>query len=388
MAAYQGTTYTYRTERRDIEAIFAEVAAHEELVLILESIPGIALILNRNRQVVFTNSRLVEQLQLTSVKEALVQRPGELMHCLHAHDGVGCGEGEACRYCGAVQAVLECQRTNTQVTREVQLTVRNITHKESLDLSVTATPLKIGNNELVTVYFTDISSFKRKQYLEMIFIHDILNMICCSKTLADTIKMQKDSKATLDSVEVLREQLNLTAEEIRGHQILLNAENGVLQTNLSVVPLCYAIQSTLKSARIIAEAGQVKIDYAPSEEDVTIVSDIALLKRVLLNGLKNAIEAAKAGETVRISYKQHDSDKIVIMVNNDAVMSDETRERVFSRSYSTKGKERGLGTYSMRLLTEEYLGGQVSFKSSEENGTTFFITIPVVKRSDAGVQIH
>lgn len=39
--------------------------------------------------------------------------------------------------------------------------------------------------------------------------------------------------------------------------------------------------------------------------------------------------------------------------------------RIFQRSFSTKGaKGRGLGTYSMKLFGETYLGGQVSFRSS------------------------
>ena len=35
--------------------------------------------------------------------------------------------------------------------------------------------------------------------------------------------------------------------------------------------------------------------------------------------------------------------------------------QIFKRSFSTKGAARGLGTYSMRLLSERYLKGVVSF---------------------------
>jgi signal transduction histidine kinase len=44
---------------------------------------------------------------------------------------------------------------------------------------------------------------------------------------------------------------------------------------------------------------------------------------------------------------------------------------VFQRSFSTKGTGRGLGTYSIKLLTERYLGGRVWFESAEGHGTTF-----------------
>jgi sensor histidine kinase regulating citrate/malate metabolism len=50
--------------------------------------------------------------------------------------------------------------------------------------------------------------------------------------------------------------------------------------------------------------------------------------------------------------------------------------QIFQRSFSTKGTGRGIGTYSVKLLTEKYLQGEVSFISTKEFGTTFYITIP------------
>ena len=37
----------------------------------------------------------------------------------------------------------------------------------------------------------------------------------------------------------------------------------------------------------------------------------------------------------------------------------------------------GYGTYSMKLLSERYLGGSVSFESSEDTGTVFRARYPV-----------
>jgi len=54
----------------------------------------------------------------------------------------------------------------------------------------------------------------------------------------------------------------------------------------------------------------------------------------------------------------------------------ETQLQVFNRSFSTKGKNRGLGTYGAKLLTERYMGGKISFASHEGEGTTFFLWLP------------
>jgi signal transduction histidine kinase len=60
-------------------------------------------------------------------------------------------------------------------------------------------------------------------------------------------------------------------------------------------------------------------------------------------------------------------------VHNPGVMPREVQLQVFHRSFSTKGVGRGLGTYSIKLLTERYLKGTASFKSSPEEGTVFTV---------------
>ncbi len=48
---------------------------------------------------------------------------------------------------------------------------------------------------------------------------------------------------------------------------------------------------------------------------------------------------------------------------------------MFNRTFSTKGEGRGIGTYSIKLLTENYLKGTVSFVSNESKGTVFSIKV-------------
>jgi signal transduction histidine kinase len=50
--------------------------------------------------------------------------------------------------------------------------------------------------------------------------------------------------------------------------------------------------------------------------------------------------------------------------------------QVFNRSFSTKGPGRGLGTYSVKLLSEQYLGAEVDFTSESGHGTRFVVSLP------------
>jgi sensor histidine kinase regulating citrate/malate metabolism len=57
-------------------------------------------------------------------------------------------------------------------------------------------------------------------------------------------------------------------------------------------------------------------------------------------------------------------------------MPSEVQLQVFQRSFSTKGAGRGLGTYSMKLISERYLQGCVSFVSTAPDGTVFSADYP------------
>jgi signal transduction histidine kinase len=63
---------------------------------------------------------------------------------------------------------------------------------------------------------------------------------------------------------------------------------------------------------------------------------------------------------------------------NHAFIPPEIQGHVFQRSFSTKAERgRGLGTYSMKLLGEGYLGGKVRFVSEVDSGTTFSLELPL-----------
>ena len=110
-------------------------------------------------------------------------------------------------------------------------------------------------------------------------------------------------------------------------------------------------------------------------EPCLMVSDPLLLRRVIGNMVMNALEASQPGQTVVLRGYSRDG-RLRIMVTNQGEMADEIRLQIFNRSFSTKvSNGRGLGTYSMKLFGERYLGGCVGF-SSADGMTTFYIDLP------------
>lgn len=92
--------------------------------------------------------------------------------------------------------------------------------------------------------------------------------------------------------------------------------------------------------------------------------------------VKNAVEASQAGQPVTVGCRQHDG-RVEFWVHNHGVIPPQVQLQIFRRSFTTKDPGRGLGTYSMKLLTERYLKGAVSFTSSPADGTTFVASCPL-----------
>jgi len=100
-----------------------------------------------------------------------------------------------------------------------------------------------------------------------------------------------------------------------------------------------------------------------------------LLANLFSNLIKNAIEASPENETVTISIFKKDMHEIII--HNKGIIPEQVRDNFFER-YSTYGKRdgTGIGTYSASLISKT-LKGDISFKTSYENGTYLIVRLPV-----------
>ena len=92
----------------------------------------------------------------------------------------------------------------------------------------------------------------------------------------------------------------------------------------------------------------------PASESFTFNTDERLLMRILVNMTKNALEAVTRGQRVTMFCKL-DDDGAIFSVHNPGIMSHSVQSQLFQRSFSTRGSNRGLGTYSIKLFAEKYL---------------------------------
>ncbi len=341
---------------------------------IIDSVHSYVFVLNENRQIVFANTSSLELLNTGYKLNIYGLRVGEAINCIHSSElEAGCGTSEFCRNCGAVKAILTSLSGEEDV-QECRITTKEGT--EALDLRVWTKPLEINSQKFSVFTFEDISNEKRKLALERIFFHDVLNTLSALTSLAGLLE-----EATPEEKEEYNKQtkslLNILAEEIKAHRDLSQAERNDLNINLGSCS-SYLIVNKLTSLYTgRAEGKQIKISTEHPPEGIAFESDEVLVSRVLGNMIKNAIEACSAGDTITISSKKL-PEMVRFRVNNPSYIPIPVQQQIFQRSFSTKGSGRGLGTYSMKLLTERYLKGKIYFSSDKNTGTDFFLELPAV----------
>lgn len=340
---------------------------------LLEEIPNTILIVNRNRQIIYLNKMFPGPDSKNSGEGLLGMRPGECLLCVHAFEGrYGCGSTEFCKVCGFATAITKSEK-GEKASGECNLT---LDHGETVTFKVMTYPFEFEGERFVFAYIQDISDFKTRQMLEHIFIHDITNSITTLTGLDELF----DEISVREARSIVHDLSVRLSDEIHSYRLITEAESHMLSVMASHVEIDKLIKSVITSMLSIRSFRERKIRYKKS--GLVIKTDETLLRRVLINTIKNALEAGNGDDEVTIFSGEGDKPgHISINVRSYPLIPRDVQLQLFQRAFSTKGHGRGWGTYSIRLLAEKYLRGKVNFISDPEHRTIFTISIPSL---DAG----
>lgn len=340
---------------------------------VLEAVDSYAVVLNPQRQILAANPALLDALsgEVPGVCQGL--RLGEALGCIRATEGPnGCGTSEACRQCGAVLSILATQDTGQASTGECLISLKRGGRLVAREFMARSFPLVVAGHRLTLLTLQDISSQKRRETLERIFIHDLRDSLQGMRGWTELLQSAGTS-ATSIAERILDMAGHLTAE-VEFQRRLLQAERGELVPDLRMTTperILDELEASL-GAEVVARV--IRLPHAKAVHPLR--TDPAILLGILSSMIMNAVEALPLGGQAQVWYERH-AGRTTFVVQNPGCLTREVAERVFQRSFSTKAERgRGLGTYSMKLLGETVLGGKVGFHSDWANGTRFFIELP------------
>ncbi|MBI9072669.1 MAG: HAMP domain-containing histidine kinase [Melioribacteraceae bacterium] len=380
MSEQQTNTYFAPAERSSEEKLKDQINSFNTSAILrslMEGIPDLVLVLNQNRQIIAVNENASFVFFGVESKQVLGLRVGEALKCQYSNVMAGgCGTSKFCTVCGAVIAMEKTRVSSAPAEEECRIT-RELDGKNiSLDLRVNSKIVSVNQEEFILFHIKDISSEKRKDVLERTFFHDILNTGSAIKGLAEILPSVED----VNDIEEIEEALITSADqlisEILMQRELTLAEDGRLKLKFG---LCSVNEMLKKSENVftnheLAKNKTLIVSYL--ENDISLILDQTAIIRSLINLIKNAFEASNEGQTVSVMFTK-ENDTLLFKVKNETVIPDKVKLQIFQRSFSTKqGKGRGIGTYSVKLMIEKYLEGDVSFISDDEHKTIFTISLP------------
>ena len=368
----------YRAQHHEVETTIQLVAQSPVTTALLRSATSMMCILNEHRQIVAINTALADSLDMAHSDDVIGLRPGEALRCIHRDDHAGgCGTGPFCRACDAAMAIVASQSTNRPVEREcvISIVTRKGEHRD-LALSVRASPFELNGERFTVFCMTDIAAQRLYQDLEHSFLHDISNLSMALSASSELLR-RRPSEQPENLVDDLCDLTRRLSREIVVQRLLISSDPGRYRVHWHAVELT-ALLRFLHHLATTHPSAQLKHFMVENRAELTeITTDSSLIERVLANMLLNAFEATRAGGEVRLTVEANDT-TLNFTVHNEGHIPPSVAARIFHRHFSTKqGPGRGQGTFAIRLFGETLLQGKVGFTTDVENGTAFFVELPL-----------
>lgn len=341
-----------------------------------DAVPIMLFALNACRQIVFANRAGMEFLNQDEVDELLGMRPGEAVGCLNSDvSALGCGTSRHCQHCMMLSSILRAM-DGFENNGECRMLLRNESRLEGVNFMVKASPIIVDEEAYVIFAITDMTHEHRRRAMERIFFHDVLNLAGGLRGLSELMLDSTSEGPKADELRIMHAGLESLVDEILSQRELTAAESGDLNPCVAPLDTRSALGNLLSLYANLPVARGRRIVIAPHSEAFVLHTDARILSRVLGNLVKNGLEAEAEGGVVTLSCRL-DGDQCRFSVHNTSPIADDLKQDIFRRTFSTKREDRGLGLYSVLLLTERYLNGEPGFTSSPELGTEFFVRLPL-----------
>lgn len=338
---------------------------------LMNVVSGFLAVLNKHRQILALNETLLDMIGIGDAEKVLGLRPGEAVRCIHAQEMPGgCGTTEFCSTCGAAIAIVTSLGQNKPMERTCAVTVDKNGKKEDLYMRVRSCPITYDNRRLLLLFLQDITHQQKWAALERVFFHDINNIVTGLSGATELFALEKGNVDQTLARKIHQLSLRL-AKEVDIQRCLAQTELCTYQPALHKVSVAQVFKE-IEDVFSNHPAAKNKFLTLPEiVSDLSFKTDFSILTRVLNNMLINAFEATDEGGQVKSWVERSPAGVTFFVWNRNAIPKDITK-RIFQRNFSTKPENgRGLGTYSMKLFGEEFLGGKVDFTTSDSEGTVF-----------------
>lgn len=216
---------------------------------------------------------------------------------------------------------------------------------------------------------------KEKKLRESLFkiTHEIKNPIAVCKGYLDMIDYN-DKKKIERYISIIKDEINRTL-------ILMDdfLDYTKIQIDKDITDLYLLLEDTCDIVKPLFKKNHIKLNLDIPDEEVYMNLDYNRLKQVLVNILKNSIEAKdhkKDNHYVSITIENKKREIMIKIKDNGIGMDKKTLDKVDEMFYTTKEKGTGLGVSLSKEVIEKH-NGSIKYSSIKNKFTLVTIVLPL-----------
>jgi two-component system nitrogen regulation sensor histidine kinase NtrY len=270
--------------------------------------------------------------------------------------------------------------------------IRLKTGDESVQLSIFAIELTMRGEEVKLISMSNIQSELEEKEMEAwqnlvrVLTHEIMNSVTPISSLAGIVeedlkhRLEKGQETVLKKEDLQDMHLSV--------QTIAKRSAGLIHfvrefRNLTHIPkpklATVNVKELLEEAATLhkKELADLGISCTVSVEpgNLTIAADKHMIEQVIINLVKNAIQAFDEQPAKQIALSAHANEKgraVISVRDNGPGIDPEALEKIFIPFFSTKKTGSGIGLSLSRQIMRQH-EGSITVRSTEGEGTEFFL---------------
>lgn len=277
-----------------------------------------------------------------------------------------------CVIVATVAAVIAIIRTRQRTIRKVAYMMDALEDGELNFRFKDSNKLNRTLNRIRTIFERQRQQHEQDSWTKLIRVltHEIMNTVSPISSLSDALAKSVDENGHSDlDIKAGLETISDSSKNLIGFVQTYRELSGVAKPIRKALDLRELIESVISlNSEYTASLGAV-CQYKPEEEDLMIYADEGQISQIIINLIKNALQAG--AKHIDISARMGDEDDVIIDVANDGdPIPVSGQEQIFIPFYTTKKEGSGIGLSISRQIMRNH-NGTIELTRSDDSQTVF-----------------
>ena len=227
-------------------------------------------------------------------------------------------------------------------------------------------------NRIRTIFERQRQAHEQDSWTKLIRVltHEIMNTVSPIASLSDAMAKSVDENGHSElDIKAGLETISDSSKNLIGFVQTYRQLSGVAKPVRKALDLQELMDGVIGLNSEFASSCGATCKYRPEEDDLMIYADEGQISQILINLIKNALQAG--AKHIDITAKMGKDDDVIVQVANDGEpIPVSAQEQIFIPFYTTKKEGSGIGLSLARQIMRQH-NGTIDLVRSDVNQTVF-----------------